>query len=53
MGSIFLHKLSGISFTDQQIERLTHYYGEVLGELDEKIPLANKLVKLTKNPTMS
>lgn len=51
-GSICLHELSGISLTDQQTERLTHHYGEVLRELKKKIPLANKLMKLTKNATM-
>jgi hypothetical protein len=35
-GSACLEKISGISLTDKQIERLTHHYGEVLEELKEE-----------------
>jgi hypothetical protein len=35
-GSICLDKLSGISLTDKQIERLVHHYGEVLEVLKEE-----------------
>lgn len=35
-GSICLNKLSGISLTDKQIERLVHHYGAVLEVLEEE-----------------
>jgi hypothetical protein len=41
-GSICLHKLSGISLTDKQIERLTHHYGEVLEALKEEDSVGQK-----------
>lgn len=38
-GSSVLSKLKGIDLTDKQIERLTHHYGQVLGELEEEVVL--------------
>jgi hypothetical protein len=32
-GSVVLEKMKGICLTDKQIERLTHYYGQLLEEL--------------------
>jgi hypothetical protein len=34
-GSLCLNKLSGISLTDKQIERLSHHYGQVLEDLEK------------------
>ncbi|GHT48782.1 hypothetical protein AGMMS49982_00750 [Bacteroidia bacterium] len=49
--SATLHLMLGIDVTAKQIERISHFYGEEMGKLQDVSPVSNTLPETSKQPS--